>query len=822
MAPRLIRHLYLLILFCSFTAHYAQTLYWVGGSGKFNDPKHWALTSGGNPSYKTPDANTNVVFDNRSGGELVVDIVGNNSIKSINFYNSQKIYVTGDASTELTISGNFQLNANTRFDAQTRLNFYSSASSTNEVYTAFNELNCDFYFNKGNWHVSQLISKKSVFVNNVKFELSDGYLKASDFITADNSDVKLINSGTTITNKIQISSLSQLVAQDYVIVAKKSDPLLYKVPPVFNDVTKVKSGEQKIMACGITTAVTLPTCPNVCNGVISFTFDAGCIQNPHFISYPGWPSGCTPAPTATSITAPTTFSVNNLCKCGSLYQIAVTDGTFGVVGFYQVAMVMADIDFSPFVTTQPSCFGSCNGAINGLISGGTPPYSSTVTSTGQTFTTAAGANLTGLCASPLTGSINVVDSKGCVSSESLTMTSPPQISPAAVTTSINCFGQCTGAVQVSPVGGTPGFTVNWSTGSSVSIAAGGTASLTSLCASVSPITATITDTRGCSTTTVLTISQPATSVSATQTQTNVTCGGLCNASASVNVSGGSPGYTVTWSPAPGGGQGTSLATGLCGSVAPAPANYTATINDSKGCTVVRTFSITQPPTLTVTPTFTNATCNGTCNGSANANPSGGVAPYVISWTGPGAFSSSSANITNLCAGVYTLTVTDASLCVTAPRTVTITSPPAISLTVVSTSLTCFGNCIGTASATALGGNGGFTYTWSPGVTVPQGQGTSSLNSLCAGTYTLAIRDASLCAANTTFTISTPTPINQVVTTTSLTCNNVCTGAINSNPSGGSEMCIRDRARSWLTTQNTHSLYYLLHLLNRLEDLHTSP
>lgn len=784
MAPRVIRHLYLIFLFCSFTGLYCQTLYWVGGSGNYNDPKHWSFTSGGNPAFIVPTASNDVVFDSNSGNEFVVNFVGNNEAHSINFLNNRKAYFTGDQSSQLKISGNFQINSASRFDAQTRLIFSSTSSYINEVYTGFNEFSCDFYFEKGNWHVTQLMTKKSVNINGGQFILENAYMKSNDFITADNSKVSFINSGTTINNKLFIATNTNVFANNYYLVAKKSDPQLYKVPAVFNDVTKVKTGDQKVMACGITTAMTLPTCPNICNGVISFTFDAGCTQNPYFITYPGWPSACTAVPTATSITAPSTFSLNSLCKCGSLYQVAVTDGTFGVVGFYQFAMVMADLDFSPFVTTQPSCFSSCDGTINGLISGGTPPYSATVTSTGQTFTTAAGANLINLCATPPSYSINIVDSKGCTYSEPLAMTAPPQIAPNAITTSISCFGACTGSVTISPTGGNPGsYTVSWSTGSSVTIGAGGTTSLTSLCASVSPITATVTDTKGCKTTTVLTISQPATSVSATQTQTNVTCGGLCNGSASVSASGGSPGYTYTWSPAPGGGQNTPLATGLCGSITPAPANYTVSIADSKGCTIVKTFSITQPPTLTVSPTFTNATCNGTCNGAANANPSGGVMPYVISWTGPGAFSSASANITNLCAGNYTLTVTDASLCVTTPTVITITQPPAISLTINSTSITCFGQCVGSATAIAAGGPGPITYTWSPGN--PTGQGTANVSNLCAGNYSLAINSGVCTYTPTPFTILAPPQINQNVTTTSITCNGACSGVINSAPTGGS-------------------------------------
>ncbi|HRD40082.1 MAG TPA: hypothetical protein PLC65_15760, partial [Bacteroidia bacterium] len=102
------RHLYSLILFFSLTASFAQTYYWVGGSGKWNDPKHWSLTSGGNPVFKAPDINSDVVFDNYSA-DNVIELVGKNEVRSIYFNNKTKIYVVGDASTELAIAGNFKL-----------------------------------------------------------------------------------------------------------------------------------------------------------------------------------------------------------------------------------------------------------------------------------------------------------------------------------------------------------------------------------------------------------------------------------------------------------------------------------------------------------------------------------------------------------------------------------------------------------------------------------------------------------------------------------------------------------------------------------------
>ena len=187
------------ILFSSFTGVYAQTLYWVGGSGTFNDPSHWSLTSGGSPVYKAPDSNTDVVFDRNSGIDAVVEVAGKTFVRNIECFKS-KLFIVGDPSSELNISGFFKLNSTTRFDVQGKLIFNSTSNLVNEVYTAFNDLNCDFYFKKGNWQVSQLITNKSINVDGSKFQLINGYIKCNDFIT-DNANITFSNSGSIVKNK---------------------------------------------------------------------------------------------------------------------------------------------------------------------------------------------------------------------------------------------------------------------------------------------------------------------------------------------------------------------------------------------------------------------------------------------------------------------------------------------------------------------------------------------------------------------------------------------------------------------------------------------
>ena len=112
---------FILFLFYCFTffAFKAQTLYWVGGSGNFNDPNHWSLTPGGMSVGVTPNTTNDVIFDDNSTTNYtnpVVTFVGVNFCKSLKFANEFVRYtITGSKFTEINIGGEFQLNLNTDF-----------------------------------------------------------------------------------------------------------------------------------------------------------------------------------------------------------------------------------------------------------------------------------------------------------------------------------------------------------------------------------------------------------------------------------------------------------------------------------------------------------------------------------------------------------------------------------------------------------------------------------------------------------------------------------------------------------------------------------
>jgi hypothetical protein len=99
-------------------------------------------------------------------------------------------------------------------------------------------------------------------------------------------------------------------------------------------------------------------------------------------------------------------------------------------------------------------------------------------------------------------------------------------------------------------------------------------------------------------------------------------------------------------------------------------------------TFVRSISVSNR--LSCSTTLSVVTTNATCdkNGAVDLTVQGGTAPFTYQWTGPNNFTAASEDLTNLAAGVYTVTVTDAAQCTATLQAVTVgatpdTTPPVI-------------------------------------------------------------------------------------------------------------------------------------------------
>jgi len=314
---------------------------------------------------------------------------------------------------------------------------------------------------------------------------------------------------------------------------------------------------------------------------------------------------------------------------------------------------------------------------------------------------------------------------------------------------ISCFGQSTASLTATPVGGTGPFTYAWAPSGGNAATASGLGSGT--------YTVTITDNVGSTATQTFTITQP-TAITAAPMQTNISCNGGSNGSAMVMISGGTPGYSYSWSPT--GGNASSASNLTAGT-------YTCTVTDANSCTTTQSFNLTAPSAVVVTASAQPILCNGGGT-TVNVSGSGGVSPY----TGTGTFTAA--------AGTFTYSVTDANGC-SSTTSVNITEPSAIVTSVLQNNVTCNGGTDGSIDLTVTGGTAPYTFDWNNGTYT-----TEDISGLSPGQYAGAITDANGCSVNQTVTITEPSAL---VATLSIANDTACSadGAFTlagESPAGG--------------------------------------
>ena len=485
-------------------------------------------------------------------------------------------------------------------------------------------------------------------------------------------------------------------------------------------------------------------------------------------------------------TAPYSYSWSNGATTQDLtgivagsYTVVVTDanGTTGGCTATATMNITQPANALSVSTTQTNvlCFAGTTGAIDLTVTGGTSPYS---------YSWSNGAVVQDLSSLPA-GTYTVVvndangSSGGCTATTTVTITQPAAaLSLASNQTNVLCNGGLTGAIDLTPSGGTAPYTYSWSNGA-ISQDLSGIAAGT--------YTVVVTDangsTGGCTATATFTITQPAAPVALTETNVDILCNGGSTGSIDLNVTGGTAPYTYAWS----NGAITQDLTNI-------PAgNYTVVVTDANGstggCTATIAVAITQPAAaVSVATSQTNILCFGGTTGAVNLTVNGGTAPYSYSWSN----GSVSEDLTNIPAGTYTVVVTDANGTTggcTATTTVTLTQPvAAVSVNTTQTNVLCNGALTGAIDLSVNGGTLPYTYSWSNGAF------TQDLSSLAAGTYTVIVNDANGttggCTATTTVTITQPPVLTQTITSptypsgTNISCFGLSDGNIDLTIGGG--------------------------------------
>jgi len=265
-----------------------------------------------------------------------------------------------------------------------------------------------------------------------------------------------------------------------------------------------------------------------------------------------------------------------------------------------------------------------------------------------------------------------------------------------------------------------------------------------------------------------------------------TCAGYNNGSVTINNAVGSGPYTVQI-------NGPTTATIVEANTAPAVANftglpdgnYTYTVTDANGCVFNGVFAIVAGPSCcTVTATSTPALCFGQASGTATANPANGTAPYSYQWFTAGMvpIGQITQTATNLLAGTYNVTITDNTGC-TATVAVVVGQPAAaVNATKIQTNVSCFGGCNGSITVNLpTGGTAPYMYNINGGTY----QVGANFPGLCAGNYTITVRDANNCVFTFLVAIITqPTDLTLVQTTIAPATCGLNNGAVTVTAGGG--------------------------------------
>ncbi len=375
--------------------------------------------------------------------------------------------------------------------------------------------------------------------------------------------------------------------------------------------------------------------------------------------------------------------------------------------------------------TNINCNGANNGTASVAITGKAPFIINWLPQGISTVT-----NITNVA--PGNYVVQVKDSNGCIGSDTFAIIQPAPLALNPNSTASGCNNLQTGKIELFVSGGTGPYSYNWAAPASST-----TAIANNLKAGIYKVT--VTDNVGCSSTQFVAVNSSNGPV-ATLTKKDQLCVTGVTGFANLNVTGGATPYTYTW-------NGPS---GVIGGNVPnvsslGPNNYAYAVADANQCIAAGIFTVKAgvSPQLSI-PRIVTPKCFDSCNASIAHIVSAGSLPYGIQWSN-GATQVSSIN--KLCAGKYTITVTDSNQCVVT-RTDSFANPMPLKLTVVVDSVVCPLDVNGKITATVIGGTPNYNYNWS------KGTGTGNIcTNLNVGLVNLFVTDANGCKADTSLTLT---------------------------------------------------------------------
>ena len=432
----------------------------------------------------------------------------------------------------------------------------------------------------------------------------------------------------------------------------------------------------------------------------------------------------------------TTDTAFNLVE--GTYTITATDGN-GCIIIDSITIGEPNLLVVTLDSIDVTCFGAMDGSIAATVTGGTVPYTylwNTIPS--QDSTTAI--NLSGG-----TYTVTVTDANGCTATNTIVVNEPTEILANFVSNQVTCFGLSDGDATVVPYGGVGNYTYQWqttpvqTTAHAINLPGGDVSVL-------------ITDGDGCSNMQTVNIFAPVLVFIDTMYSTPATCYETPDGSVGTSASGGTGNISYDWND----GSTGNLQFNLLGGM------YSVTITDLVGCQAIDSILVFRPDSLDINFSPTSLLCNGDGSGAVSTTITGGTFPYAYAWnTSPSQIIPS---ISNLDAGFYDLTITDANNCQRA-ETIEITEPDALAVTLGFGAVTCAGDGDGSAFVTTTGGVGTYSYQWDNVPTL----NTDTIFNINGGNHIVIVTDTNNCQITDTIDVFEPLPLTATGTSIQISC-----------------------------------------------------
>ncbi len=406
-------------------------------------------------------------------------------------------------------------------------------------------------------------------------------------------------------------------------------------------------------------------------------------------------------------TGDTGLMIDNLCA--GAYSATVTDAlgcqeSINILIENPLPLAIASI------ITDVDCNGASTGSIQIVASGGTSPYSY-AWSTGATST-----DITNLSASSYT--LTLTDNNGCTLVNDFVVQEPDSLSLSITVTNESANDAADGSLDASVIGGSDPYDFLWSTGDT-----------TSLIENLAPgfYTLIVTDANGCELTGSATVGAFNCNLEIEIIATEPACFSGQDGALEASILSGEAPFEFDWSTGSTNASITDLTAG----------SYSLTVIDASNCSIQLNYELGEPDSLQISASIQDAICFGSCDGAVNLTVLGGSPPYAFEWS----TGITAQNIDNLCAGMYTLSLTDNNGC-SLIDSFTVVEPLEMVGMIVAEAFSCLGSEGQDLWVEVSNNQGEYNVIWSP-----NGEQTDTIQISSDTVYSVNIEDELGCAVD---------------------------------------------------------------------------